>query len=161
MDNEDYNESPTMREIHRVQEEMEQRYQESGLSSYEEWLQATEPDLRQSLAEVGYRMVTRGDRFFLYEIKPRLKKNNKSRTLPKVGDWNSAGVSTTLKTKMGNHKNYDDYIENSAVQEFQGVREGRASSDKIELQPKKQPVKYKHKAVSNSDSSGSRKKRAK
>jgi len=140
---ENYNESPTMQEIHRIQEEMEQQYQESGLSSYEEWLQATEPDLRQSLAEVGYRMVTRGDRFFLYEVKPRLKKNNKYGTLPKVGDRNSAVVSTPPKTKMSNHKNYDDYIENTGMQEFQGVREGRAASDKIEPQPQKPPVKYK------------------
>jgi hypothetical protein len=71
----DDKESPTMREIHRIQDEMEQQYQKSGLPSYEEWLQATEADLRQSLAEIGYRMITRGDRFFLYEIKPRSQKH--------------------------------------------------------------------------------------
>jgi hypothetical protein len=72
---EDYKESPTMREIHRIQEKMEQQYEKSGLTSYEEWLQATEKDLRQSLAEVGYRMVTRDGQIFLYEIKPQPKKS--------------------------------------------------------------------------------------
>jgi len=157
---EDYFEDSTMQELHQIREEMERQQEASGLS-YLEWLQATEPDLRKSLAEDGFRMIKRNGRIFMHEIKPRLKKNNKYRTLPKVGDRNSVVVSTPPKTKMGNHKNYDDYIKNSTVQEFQGVREDRASPDKSEPQPQKQPVKYKHKAVSNSGSSASRKKRAK
>jgi len=157
---EDYSDDSTVEEIHQIREEFSRQQKQSGLS-YIEWLKATEPDLRKSLAEVGFRMVTRGDRLFLYEIKPRLKKNNKYRTLPKVGDRDFAVVSTPPRTKTGNHKNYDDYVENSAVQEFQGVREDRASPDKSEPRPQKPPVKYKHKAVSNSGSGASGKKRAK
>jgi hypothetical protein len=72
----DYKESPTMREIHQIQEEMEQQFQKSGMSSYWEWLQATDKNLRQSLAEDGFRMITRNGRIFLHEIKPQSKKKN-------------------------------------------------------------------------------------
>lgn len=138
---EDYSDDSTVEEIHQIREEFSRQQKQSGLS-YIEWLKATEPDLRKSLAEVGFRMVTRNGRLFLYEIRPASKNNNG-------------------KLKTAKHKNYDDVIENSAVQEFQGVREERASPDKIEPQPQKQPVKYKHKAVSNSGSSVFRKKRKK
>ncbi len=120
----DNNESPTMQEIHRIQEEMEQQYEKSGLSSYEEWLQATEKDLRQSLSEIGYRMVIRGDRFYLYEIKPSSKKNdNTFETLPKGGEQDSVVVSPSPKTKMIKHKNYDEYFEDSTMQEIHQIRE--------------------------------------
>ncbi len=70
-----YKEDSTMREIHRIQEEMERQQQESGLSILE-WLEATEKDFRKSLAEDGFRMVKRGDRIFMYEIKPHSKKKH-------------------------------------------------------------------------------------
>jgi len=40
----DYKESPTMREIHRIRQELEKQQEASGLS-YAEWLRATEGDL--------------------------------------------------------------------------------------------------------------------
>jgi hypothetical protein len=68
----------TMREVHRLQAAFEQRCKESGLS-YFEWLQATEKEFHQSLAEVGFRLVTRNGRTYLGKIKVRanLTKANK------------------------------------------------------------------------------------
>jgi hypothetical protein len=70
-----YKEDSTMREIHRIQKKMEEQYRKSGLSSYWEWLQATEEDMHKSLAEVGFEIVTRNGRTFLDEIKPPSKKS--------------------------------------------------------------------------------------
>ncbi|MDZ7360835.1 MAG: hypothetical protein ONB46_08930 [candidate division KSB1 bacterium] len=176
----DYKESPTMREVHRIQEELEQQYRKSGLSFFE-WLQATEDDFQKSLAEDGFRMVTRNGETFLEEIKPQTK-SNKSK-------------QPTLKAAK--HKNYDDYIEDSTMRELHLIREkmeqeyrksglpsyeewlqatdkdlqkslaevgfqivtrdGRTYIDKIEPQPKKKPGKYKTSAKHNKTSS--RKKR--
>jgi hypothetical protein len=69
---EDYIEDSTVREVHRIREKLDREQRESGLS-YFEWLEATEKDLRQSLAEVGFEIVTRGGRTFLDEIKPHSK----------------------------------------------------------------------------------------
>jgi hypothetical protein len=139
-----YGESPTMQEIHRIQGEMEQQYEKSGISSYEEWLQSTEKDLRQSLSEIGYRMVIRGGRFYLYESKASSKKsNNKLETVAKVGEQDSVVISPSPKTKMIKHRNYDDYFKDSTMQEMHLIREDRAFSDKTETQPKKKHVKYK------------------
>jgi hypothetical protein len=156
----DYIEDSTMREIHRIQEKMEQQYEKSGLASYWEWLQATEADMHKSLAEVGFAIVTRDGRTFVDEIKPK-RTVNKARTLG-TGKTNRFKLpSLSSRTETAKPQNYDDMIEASRAQELQLVREDRASSGKIEPQPQKQPVKYKHKAVSNSGSSASRKKRAK
>jgi hypothetical protein len=70
--NEDFAEDSTMQELHQIREELERQQQESGLSILE-WLEATEKDFRKSLAEDGFRMVKRGDRIFMYEIKPHSK----------------------------------------------------------------------------------------
>jgi len=162
----DYQESPTMREVHQIQEELEQQYQKSGLS-YLEWLQATEADFQKSLAEDGFHMVTRNGETFIEEIKPPAPINkNKQPTV-----------------KSAKHKNYDDYIEDSTMRELHQIREemeqqyrksglpsywdwlqatekemhkslaevgyqivtrdGRTYIDKIEPPPKKNPVKYK------------------
>jgi hypothetical protein len=48
-----YKESPTMRELHRIRQELEKQQEASGLS-YAEWLRATEGDLKKTLAEVGF-----------------------------------------------------------------------------------------------------------
>ena len=158
----DYKEDSTMREIHRIQEEMEQQYKKSGLSSYWEWLQATEADMHKSLAEDGFEIVTRDGRTFVDEIKPK-KAVNKAQTLGTGKTKRLKLPSLSSRAEAAKPKNYDDMIEASRAQELQFVREDRAASDKSEPQPQKQPVKYKHKAVSNSDSgsSASRKKRAK
>jgi hypothetical protein len=115
----DYVEDSTMRELHQIREELARQQQESGLSVLE-WLEATEPDLRKSLAEDGFHMVTRNDKIFIEEIKPQ-KTKNKSK-------------QSTLKTVK--HKNYDDYITGSTMPELQLIHEVRTSSDKIE--PKKE-----------------------
>jgi len=120
---EDYSDDSTVEEIHQIREEFSRQQKQSGLS-YIEWLKATEPDLRKSLAEVGFRMVTRNGRLFLYEIRPSSKSNNG-------------------KLKTAKHKNYDDYSEAVTERELQFVREDRASSNKIEPPPQKKPVKYK------------------
>jgi hypothetical protein len=70
----EYIEDSTMKELHLIREKMEQEYRKSGSTSYEEWLQATEPDMRQSLAEVGFEIVTRNGRTFLDKIKSQSKK---------------------------------------------------------------------------------------
>ncbi len=70
----EYLEDSTMRELHFIREKMEQEYRKSGLPSYDEWLQATEPDMHRSLAEVGFEIVTRDGRTFLDKIKPQSKK---------------------------------------------------------------------------------------
>ncbi len=138
-----YKEDSTMREIHRIQKEMERQYKKSGLPSYWDWLQATEDDLRKSLAEVGFEIVTRNGRTFLDEIKPRHQKgNSKSKNL--VGKERLAtAASLSTQAKTTKHKNYDDYIEDSTIREIHLIREDRVSSDKIKTQPKKKHVKYK------------------
>ncbi len=138
----DYKEDSTMREIHRIQEEMEQQYEKSGLSSYWEWLQATEADMHKSLAEDGFEIVTRDGRTFLDEIKPSAKRPGGKNKIAKTGTKKNSTFISSPRFKTAKHKNYDD-IENLAVQEFQGVREERASADKIEPQAQKKPIKYK------------------
>jgi len=80
---EDYFEDSTMQELHQIREEMERQQEASGLS-YLDWLQATEPDLRKSLAEDGFRMIKRNGRIFMYEIKPHSKSNGKTKTHSKA-----------------------------------------------------------------------------
>jgi hypothetical protein len=139
----DYKEDSTMREIHRIQEEMERQYKKSGLSSYWDWLQATEDDLRKSLAEAGFEIVTRDGRTFLDEIKPRRRKgNSKSQTLAGK-ERLVAPASLSSQVKTAKHKNYDNYIEDSTTREMHLIREDRALSNKTETQPKKKHVKYK------------------
>jgi len=147
---EDFAEDPMMRELHQIREEFARQQEESGLSVLE-WLEATEKDMRKSLAEVGFRMIKRNDRLFLYEINSHSKKQKKP----------STSTSLSRAPQTAKPKNYDDMIEASRAPELQCVREDCSSSDKSEPQPQKQPVKYKHKAVSNPGSSTSRKKRAK
>ncbi len=65
-----HTEDSTMREVHRLQAGFEERSKKSGLS-YFEWLQATEMEFHRSLAEVGFRLVTRNGRTFLEKIKDR------------------------------------------------------------------------------------------
>jgi len=138
----DYKEDSTMREIHRIQEEMEQQYKKSGLSSYWEWLQATEADMHKSLAEVGFAIVTRDGRTFVDEIKPA-RAVNKTSTLGTGKTKRLKLPSFSSRTETTKRKNYDDMIEASRAQELQFVREDRTAADKIEPHDKKQPVKYK------------------
>ena len=130
-------ESPTMREVHQIQKELEQQYRKSGLS-YLEWLQATEEDFQKSLADDGFRMVTRNGETFLEEIKPQTKRIKSKQPTPKTAK----------------HKNYDDDIENSTLRESHLIREDRIFSDKIEVQPQKKRVKYKTAAKRNKKISG-------
>lgn len=136
--NEDFAEDSTMQELHQIREELERQQQESGLSILE-WLEATEKDFRKSLAEDGFRMVKRGVRIFMYEIKPHSKTQKKS----------SALETLSHKSKTTKHKNYDDYIEDSTMREMHLIREDRAFSDKTKTQPKKKHVKYKTAAKRN------------
>jgi hypothetical protein len=129
---EDFTEDPMMRELHQIREEFARQQEESGLSVLE-WLEATEKDMRKSLAEVGFRMIKRNDRLFLYEINSHSKKQKKPST--------STSLSRTPPTAK--RKNYDDMSEASRAQELQCVREDRSSSDKIEPPSQKKSVKYK------------------
>jgi len=138
----DYQEDSTMREIHRIQKEMEQQYEKSGLSSYWEWLQATEADMHKSLAEDGFAIVTRDGRTFVDEIKPK-RAANKAQTLGTGKTKRFKLPSPSSRTETANPQNYDDMIEASRAQELQLVREDRAASDKIESPSQKKPVKYK------------------
>jgi hypothetical protein len=138
-----YKEDSTMREIHRIQEEMEEHYRKSGLSSYWEWLQETEEDMHKSLAEAGFEIVTRNGRTFLDEIKPPSKKSiGKQKTTQTDKEKNSTFTSSP-NFKPTKHKNYDGYIEDSTMQELHLVREERTVLDKMEPPQKKKPVKYK------------------
>lgn len=120
-----------MREVHKIQEELEQQYQKSGLS-YLEWLQATEDEFQKSLAEDGFHMVTRNGEIFFEAIKPQTKRNKSKQTI----------------LKAASHKNYDD-IEASTMSDLPLISEERAFSDKIEPPPKKKHVKYKTAAKRN------------
>jgi hypothetical protein len=123
---------------------MEQQYKKSGLSSYWDWLQATEADMHKSLAEVGFEIVTRDGRTFIDEIKPHSKRNVKKAKTAQVGKTKSFIVSShSSQSKTVKHKNYDDYIEDSAAPELHLVREARTSANKIKPPSQKKPVKYK------------------
>jgi len=140
---EDYMEDSTMRELHQIREEMERQQEESGLSVLE-WLEATEKDFCKSLAEDGFEIVTRDDRTFIDEIKPRSKRNvTKTQVVQANKAKNLKLPSSSFQSKAAKHKNYDDMIEASRAQELQFVREDRTAADKIESHSKKQPVKYK------------------
>jgi hypothetical protein len=130
--NEDFSEDSTMQELHQIRKELDRQQIESGLSILE-WLEVTEKDFRKSLTEDGFRMVKRGDRIFMYEIKPHSKTQKKS----------SASEIISQKSKTPKHKSYNDYIEDSTMQEMHLIREDRTFSDKTEKQPKRKHVKYK------------------
>ncbi|MEK7729724.1 MAG: hypothetical protein AAB354_15060 [candidate division KSB1 bacterium] len=68
-----HQESPTMQEVHRLQEEVERQYEECGLA-YLDWLQATERDLQKELADAGFRVVTKEERTFLQQTVPLSKR---------------------------------------------------------------------------------------
>ena len=68
-----HTEDSTMQEVHRLQAAFEEQCKNSGLS-YFEWLQATEKEFHRSLAEVGFRLVTRNGRTFLEKMKDRAKR---------------------------------------------------------------------------------------
>jgi hypothetical protein len=185
----DYKESPTMREIHQIQDELEQQYQKSGLS-YLEWLEATEDEFQKALAKDGFHTVTRNGEIFIEEIKPKTTRTNSKYRAP----VSSSG------SKAAKHKNFDDYIEDSTMRELHLIREkmeqeyqksglpsywdwlqatekdwqkkleqdgfrvikrgDRMFLQKIESQSKNR-VKYKHKGVSKRNKTASRKKSTK
>jgi len=68
-----HQESPTMQEVHRLQEEVERQYEKSGLT-YFDWLQATERNLQMELADAGFRVVTEEGRTFLQQVAPLSKR---------------------------------------------------------------------------------------
>ena len=72
-----YQEDSTMREVHRIQHELERQFRQSGLS-YLEWLQVTEPAFSESLAENGFKIITRGSLTFLEKIKPRRERSRRN-----------------------------------------------------------------------------------
>ena len=148
----DYKEDSTMREIHRIQGDMERQYKKSGLPSYWDWLQATESDLRKSLAEVGFEIVTRDGRTFLAEIKPRHQKSTSKSKIHAGTEKYTIPALLSSPAKMTKHKNYGDYSEDSTMQEMHLIREDRAFSDKTETPPKKKHVKYKTAAKRNKSS---------
>jgi hypothetical protein len=119
---EDYIEDSTVREVHRIREKLSQQQKASGLS-YFDWLKATEKDLKKSLAEVGFHMVTRNGRVFLHEIKPRRKSNNQDKTLQINKNQNPGLSSSPAGFETPKHKNYDDYIESSTMREIHRIQE--------------------------------------
>jgi len=137
----DYKEDSTMREIHRIQEEMEQQYKKSGLSSYWEWLQATEADMHQSLAEVGFAIVTRDGRTFIDEIEPHSKRKSDKAQTGKTRNFKLSSHST--KSETAKHKNYDDFLEDLSAPELHLVRKEGTVLNKIEPQPQRKHAKYK------------------
>jgi len=137
----EHKEDSTMREIHRIQEEMEQQYKKSGISSYWEWLQATEQDMHQSFAEVGYEIVTRDGRTFLDEIKAYPKKNINHRKIAKARKKNSPPSSHSTKPQIAQHKNYADDIEDSSLRELSVIREEIEQRDKYKITPKRKKTK--------------------
>ncbi len=87
-------------------------------------------------------MVKRGDRIFMYEIKPHSKKQKKS----------SAAEILSHKSKTTMHKKYNDYAEDSTMREMHLIREDRAFSDKTATPSKKKRIKYKTAAKRNKTS---------
>ncbi|MGH7599164.1 MAG: hypothetical protein ACREOI_22640 [bacterium] len=139
---EDYIEDSPVREVHRIREQLDREQKESGLS-YFEWIEATDKDLRQSLAEVGFEIVTRDGRTFLDEIKPRRQKGNSKSQALAAKERLAAPTSLSSQVKTAKHKNYDDYLEDLTRREMHLIREDRAFTNKTATQPKKKHVKYK------------------
>jgi hypothetical protein len=120
---EEYIEDSTVQEVHRIREELSRQQKESGLS-YFDWLKATENDLRKSLAEVGFRMITRNGRVFLHEIQPSLKNSSgKFKTASKPNGKRFISPSPVPKYKKAKYKNYDDYLEDSTMREIHRIQE--------------------------------------
>ncbi len=138
---EDFADDPMMRELHQIREEFARQQEASGLSVVE-WLEATEKDMRKSLAEVGFRIVKRGDRMFVYEIKSNFK--NKGKLLIPAKAQKKPFVQNALSRiqKPAQPRSYDDIVD-STRSELQLIREDRASLNKTELPSSKKHVKYK------------------
>lgn len=47
-----------MEDVHKIREELEQQFVQSGLS-FSEWLTATEKEFSSRLAEVGFKVITK------------------------------------------------------------------------------------------------------
>jgi hypothetical protein len=58
---------PVMAPVHQIREELYQQFKKSGLT-YLEWLKATEQELTESLAEIGFKIVTEDGFQYLVEI---------------------------------------------------------------------------------------------
>jgi len=141
---EDFVEDSTMQELHQIRAEFARQQQESGLAILE-WLEATEKDLRKSLAEDGFRMVKRGDRIFMYEIKPHSKSNGKYKTYSKTQKKSFEANSIYQIAKPSQHKNYGDYIKDSKAREFSVIREEIEQQDKYKITPKRKKTKSRKK----------------
>lgn len=53
-----FSEDPVLAPVHKIREELYQQFKNSGLT-YMEWLQATESEFVESLAEVGFKIITK------------------------------------------------------------------------------------------------------
>lgn len=60
-------EDPIMAPIHQIREQLYQQFKNSGLS-YMEWLKATEQEFAESLAEIGFKIITKDGFQYLVEI---------------------------------------------------------------------------------------------
>lgn len=61
-------ENPIMEEMHRIREELYQQVKKSGLT-YLEWLKTTEKEFEESLAEVGFKIITKDGLQYLVDIR--------------------------------------------------------------------------------------------
>lgn len=53
-----FDDDPIMEDVHKIREELEQQFVQSGLS-FSEWLVSTEKEFSSRLAEVGFKVITK------------------------------------------------------------------------------------------------------
>ena len=58
---------PIMAPIHEIREELYQQFKKSGLTHIE-WLKATKQEIAESLAEIGFKIITKDGFQYLVEI---------------------------------------------------------------------------------------------
>jgi len=62
-----HREDPIMDQVHKIREELYSQYRKSGLS-FSDWLKTTEKDCEASLAEVGFKLISKDGLAYLEEI---------------------------------------------------------------------------------------------
>jgi hypothetical protein len=62
-----FSDDPIMEPVHQIREELYQQFKNSGLT-YMEWLKATEQEFTASLAEIGFKIITKDGFQYLVEI---------------------------------------------------------------------------------------------
>ena len=95
-----HEESPTMQEVHRLQEEVERQYEKIGLT-YLDWPQGTVQDLQKELADAGFRVVTKEGRTFLQQVAPPSKRSTRQVKLRLNVLCKNATQAPCLQTNAG------------------------------------------------------------